>query len=58
MKDNIILLVTAAIAALLAWAFWRFLGQHAFSVISTLALLIVTADNLRLRRKLKSTLQR
>lgn len=58
MKDDVILLITATIVALLAWAFWHFLGQHAFSVISTFALLIVTADNMRLRRKLKSTLQR
>jgi hypothetical protein len=53
MKDDLLLLITATIVALLAWAFWRFLGESAFSVVSTLALLIVTADNIRLRRKLK-----
>jgi hypothetical protein len=58
MKDDLILIVTATIVALFAWAFWHFLGQSAFSVISTFALLIVTGDNIRLRRKLKSAQQR
>jgi len=53
MKDDFLLLLTATVVALLAWSFWHFLGEAAFSVFSTLALLIVAADNMRLRRRLK-----
>ena len=54
MNDDLLLLVTAAIVAFLAWAFWQFLGASAFTVISTLALIIISVDNIRLRRKLKA----
>jgi len=53
MKDDLLLLITALIVAQIAWAFWHFLGESAFSVVSTLALLILTVDNFRLRRKLR-----
>jgi hypothetical protein len=54
MKDNLILLLPASAFALVAWAFWHFFGENGFSVISTLALIVLFIDNLRLRRKLRS----
>ena len=54
MKDSLALLFTATAFALIAWGFWRFLGADGFSIISTLALLSLFGDNIRLRRKLKA----
>jgi hypothetical protein len=51
MNDRAWLLVTAACASGAAWAFWHFLDQDAFGVLTLLALIILGADNFRLRRK-------
>lgn len=53
MKDNVLLIMTALFCSGLAWAFWHFLGNDALSVLLSIALLSVTADNFRLRRKLR-----
>ncbi|WP_175511256.1 hypothetical protein [Collimonas sp. OK307] len=48
------LLGAAFVLAIIAWAFWHFLGNDGFGVLSTIALLVLVIDNIRLRRKLKS----
>jgi hypothetical protein len=53
MKDGIYLMVAALACAGGAWVFWSSLGQEAFSVFSTVVLLLVASDNIRLRRKLR-----
>ncbi|AMO98115.1 putative membrane protein [Collimonas arenae] len=53
MKDHFQLLTGGALFAIIAWAFWHFLGNDAFSALSTIALLVLFVDNVRLRRKLK-----
>jgi hypothetical protein len=53
MKDNIQLLAAALAFAMIAWTFWHFIGNGAVDVISSVALLLLFADNIRLRRKLK-----
>jgi len=54
MKDAIQLLITAVVLAIAAWAFWHFLGQESFGALSTVGLIVLCVDNIRLRRKLKS----
>jgi hypothetical protein len=53
MKDQVLLLLTGAGCATAAWAFWRYLGADAVSVLMSLVLVSVVADNLRLRHKLR-----
>jgi len=53
MKDSLLLLITALAVALVAWAFWHFSGVDGFAILNLLALLLLAADNLRLRRQLK-----
>lgn len=57
MSDQVLLFVLAITVAAASWAFWHFLGENAFTVLSTLILVSVVADNIRLRRKLKSLQQ-
>lgn len=54
MKDTLSLLLVAAAVTLLAWAFWRTVGDVGFNVISTAALLALAVDNIRLRRQLRA----
>ena len=58
MKDAFQLLIAATVFAIVAWAFWHFLGKDGFSALSTVALLVLVVDNIRLRRKLKSEQRR
>lgn len=58
MKDSLLLVLVAVLFALIGWAFWHFLGENGFSIISTLALLAVLGDNIRLRRKLRDAQRR
>jgi hypothetical protein len=53
MNDRLVLIAAAAGFACLAWAFWHYLGDDAFGAISTLMLIVVVADNIRMRRQLK-----
>ncbi len=52
MKDSGLLLA-AVLCSLIAWAFWHFLGNDAFGIFTIVALVVVTVDNFRLRRKLR-----
>lgn len=53
MKDRLILVISAAGLSIGAWAFWHFLGDDAFAAITLVALMVVIADNHRLRRQLR-----
>lgn len=55
MKDSLALLVTAIVVAIAAWAFWHFLGADALQVFSLLATIVLLADNVRLRRRLRES---
>ena len=52
-RDRILLIAAALAISLAAWAFWYYLGQHAFDVLILLALICAMADNWRLRRALR-----
>lgn len=54
MKDIALLILASAIFAAFGWAFWHYLGDDGFSAISLVALVILAADNARLRRRLRS----
>lgn len=54
MKDAIALLLAGLVAAGAAWLFWHWLGEQGASVLLMLMLIVVSADNLRLRRLLRS----
>jgi uncharacterized membrane protein YfcA len=53
MKEALLLLATGVACSLVAWAFWHYLGNDAFSTLNTLVLVGVVADNVRLRRQLR-----
>jgi hypothetical protein len=53
MKDSLLLLATGAGASVVAWAFWRYLGNDGFSVLNILFVVYISADNFRLRRQLR-----
>lgn len=54
MKEELLLLLVAIIVATLSWAFWRFLADDAMAVLSSLILVSLLVDNIRLRRKMRS----
>jgi hypothetical protein len=54
MKDSFFLITAAVVASGLAWVFWHFMGNDGFEVISAIALVALTADNIRLRRQLRA----
>lgn len=54
MKDRLQLILMGAFVAVLAWIFWHMLGKDAFSALPTIMLIVVVADNVRLRRQLRS----
>jgi hypothetical protein len=53
MKDSLLLLATGAGASVVAWAFWRYLGNNGFSVLNILFVVYLSVDNVRLRRQLR-----
>ncbi|HEX9173769.1 MAG TPA: hypothetical protein VF861_14020 [Telluria sp.] len=54
MKDTAFLLGAGGVVACVAWVLWHFPGDEAFGAITTLALLGVLADHVRLRRRLRA----
>lgn len=55
MKDVALLCLASALFATLAWAFWNYLGDDGFSAIALIALVILGADNARLRSQLRAS---
>jgi len=54
MKDSLLLLATGVGVSLAAWAFWHYLGNDASCTLTTVVLVGVVADNVRLRRQLRA----
>jgi len=54
MKDRIFLLVVGILCSAVAWAFWHYAGAMGYDIISLLFLVAIAADNIRLRRLLRS----
>jgi hypothetical protein len=44
------LLVAGVAVSGVAWGFWHYLGRDAMDVMSTLAIVLLAGDNVRLRR--------
>ena len=53
MKDSIHLLFVGAVLAVAAWTLWHYGAHEALDTVSTIALVTVIADNVRLRRALR-----
>ena len=53
MKDSILLILAAVGVSALAWGFWRYFGDAGSNVVSAIAVVVLTADNIRLRRQLR-----
>lgn len=53
MKDRILLILASLLAAGLAWAFFHYLGQDAWSLLSGALIVALGCQNIRLQRKLK-----
>ena len=54
MKDQILLLITGSVVAIISWVFWYFLGEASFIVFTIIVMLVLSVDNMRLRRKLRA----
>lgn len=54
MKDRILLILASLLAAGLAWAFFHYLGQDAWSLLSGALIVVLGCQNVRLQRKLKA----
>ena len=50
-KDGFFLLITALVFSGLAWLFWHYAGENAFSIMITLVIVVLFYDNYRLRKK-------
>ena len=50
MKDKLILVVVAALVAVGAWFFWHEAQSEGFNIISIIAIVVLGADNYRLRK--------
>ena len=55
MKDAFLLLLGSALFAALAWAFWNYLGDDAFTAIAAIAVMLLGWDNARLRKQLQAS---
>lgn len=58
MKNQIHLLVTGICFACAAWAFWHFLADDAANTLSIIAIVLLGADNMRLRSQLRESAKR
>lgn len=54
MRNLAALLCVGGLVAGLGWAFWHYLGNDAFTALSTLTLVVLLVDNARLRRRLRA----
>lgn len=55
MKDRFALLFCAISTSVLAYGVWYAFGSDAFTTLSIVAVIVLTADNFRLRRQLRSS---
>jgi hypothetical protein len=53
MMDSVLLLATGLLMAFVSWIVWSFFGIETPGVIAILLLVGVSADNYRLRRRLR-----
>ena len=51
--DGLLLLLVAIVFSGLSWLFWTGLKEDAFSILSTIVIVVLLYDNFRLRNKLK-----
>ena len=54
MKDRILLILASLLAAGLAWAFFHYLGQDAWALLSGALIVALGCQNIRLQQKLKA----
>jgi acid phosphatase family membrane protein YuiD len=54
MKDVAALLLASATVSALAWAFWNYLGDAGYTVIATMVIIALLADNARLRNRIRA----
>ena len=52
LKDGSLLLLTGIVAAVAAWAFWRYLGDNALAVLPAVVIVALWLDNRRMRRQI------
>lgn len=53
-KQAALLLIVALLISVTAWAFWRYLGQDADSVLAAILIAGLLLDNIRLRKQAKN----
>ncbi|SEJ31630.1 hypothetical protein SAMN03159495_2843 [Pseudomonas sp. NFR16] len=49
MRDSILLLTVATLVASAAWMFWHYLALDGFQLLTTVAVVALAVDNVRLR---------
>lgn len=54
MKQTAALLLIGLVGAGFAWLFWHWVGEQGAGVLLVLMLIVVSADNFRLRRLLRA----
>ena len=54
MKDRVLLILVAGMAALSAWAYWHYVGENAGTALVTFMLFVLAIDNVLLRRRLRA----
>jgi hypothetical protein len=54
MMDKLILVLVAILVSACAWFFWHEVQAEGFNIITLVAILVLGADNYRLRKTIKS----
>jgi hypothetical protein len=52
-KDKLLLLFASIVCAILAWSFWAYFKNDAFSILILLFMVCLVIENYTLRKKLK-----
>jgi len=52
LKDTFYLLIAGLLCSLLAWKFWNYFQNDAFTILNTVVMLSLILDNYRLRKSL------
>lgn len=53
MRDTVLLGLASVLCGAFAWAFWHYLGKDAFSAMSMIVIIVLAAENARLRKRLR-----